>query len=58
MATKPKDAWVDAPTEAEKKAAVMAHPELRHVYAQAFTIYTSLTDEEKSAKALTPETIP
>jgi hypothetical protein len=55
MADKPKCPWVEARTADEKKAAVIANPELRHVYAQALSIYNGLTETEKESGKLQPE---
>ena len=48
MASEKKCKWVEAKDADEKKAAVIADPSVRHVYAQALTIYHELSDAERT----------
>lgn len=56
MADKPKCPWVEAKNDADRKAAVISNPELRHTYTAALAIYNSLTDAEKSGAAAATST--
>lgn len=51
MADKTKCPWVEAKNADEKKAAVIAHPGFRLVYAQALDIYNNLTEAERAEAA-------